>query len=89
LFSTFIVRCNATAIVYYSLVRMIVFDGKAIYIIAIFRYFVIIILYCKTIHPVIFFQQQSHNLCTINKMLDKWIYDTVNRKFNCLGAMIF
>jgi hypothetical protein len=28
-------------------------------------------------------------LCTINKMLDKWINDTVNRKFNCLGAMIF
>jgi hypothetical protein len=27
-FSTFIVRCNATAIVYYNLVHMLVFDGK-------------------------------------------------------------
>ena len=36
---------------YYNHVR-IVFDGKAI---AIFRYFVIIILYCKTIHSVMFF----------------------------------
>jgi len=41
---------------YYNLVRRPVFDGQAI---AIFRYFVIIILYCKTIHPVIFFQQHT------------------------------
>ena len=48
----FIVRCNATAIFYYNLV----FDGKANPLfIAIFWYFVIIILYCKMIHPVIFF----------------------------------
>jgi hypothetical protein len=32
LFSRFIVRCNATAIFYYNLVCMLVFDGKAIYI---------------------------------------------------------
>jgi hypothetical protein len=31
-FSTFIVRCNATAIVYYHLVRMLVLDGKAIFL---------------------------------------------------------
>jgi hypothetical protein len=28
---TFIARCNATAIFYYNLVRMLVFDGKAFY----------------------------------------------------------
>ena len=33
---------------------MLVVDGKPI-----FRYFVTIILYCKTIHPVIFFQQHT------------------------------
>jgi hypothetical protein len=30
--------------------------------------------------------RRSHNLCTINKMLDKWINDTVNRKFNCFWS---
>ena len=54
LFATFIVRCNATAIVYYNLRAHARVWWKS-YIIAIFRYFVTIILYCKTIHPVIFF----------------------------------
>ena len=49
------VRCIATAMFYYNHVRMLVFDGKAI---AIFRYFVIIILYCKLIHCD-FFQQDT------------------------------
>jgi hypothetical protein len=40
---------------------MLVFDGKAI---AIFRYFVIIILYCKSIHPVIFFNKTRLVICT-------------------------
>jgi hypothetical protein len=41
LFYTFTVRCIATAIFYYNHVCMLMFDGKAI---AIFRYFVIIII---------------------------------------------
>ena len=55
MFYTFTVRCIATAIFYYNHVCMLVFDGKAI---AIFRYFVIIILYCKSIHSD-FFQQDT------------------------------
>ena len=52
-----IVRCNATAIFLlqpraHARVRWKTY-------IAIFRYFVTIILYCKTIHPVIFFQQHT------------------------------
>jgi hypothetical protein len=48
------VRCNATAIFDYNLVRMLMFDGKAI-----LRYFVIIILYCKQSTLVVFFQQDT------------------------------
>ena len=54
LFYTFTMRCIANAIAYYNHVRMLVFDGKAL---AIFRYFVIIILNCKSIHPLIFFNK--------------------------------
>ena len=67
----FTVRCIATAIFYYNHVCMLMFDGKAT---AIFRYFVIIILYCKSIHPVIFFNK-IHFYSTVKPVLRGHLWD--------------